>query len=625
MAVRRAMAAVAVAITLVGAVAASSAGATSYTNPVDGRDAPDPFVLRVRTTYYAYTTNAAGGNVPVLRSTDLATWTPAGDALPRLPAWAGPGRTWSPSVLATGSGGYVLYYTALDAMAGHQCIGVATASRPEGPFTDTNGGPFVCQLDRAGSIDPSPFRDAGGTPWLTWKSEPHFAGKPALIWSQQLSADGIRLVGQGIPILDATQEWERGVIEAPSMLSVHGRYFLFYSGNTWDSADYAQSYAVCDSPQGPCRKPLVLALMSQNAALGVGGPGGGEVFADDTGAWWLAYHAWTLPAVGYPAGARTMRLERIAFVNGRPVVNGPTITPTTTRRTERVAGVDRYATAAAFSASTFDPGVPVVYLATGEVFADALAAAPAAGAAGGPVLLVDRFGVPTPTAGELQRLRPQRVVVVGAAGRRPDVVDTTRSLTGGVPLSTIAGVDRYATAASVSASAFAPGVPVVYVATGRTFADALTAGAAGARMKAPVLLVEDRLGAAAAAELRRLQPASVVVLGGTNAVPDTVVADIRALGLPARVARVAGANRYATAAAVSRATYQPDEPRVLVATGTTFADALTAGAAGNPLLLVGPTLPAETHAELDRLDTAVTVLGGEAAVGPRLFAALDLR
>jgi putative cell wall-binding protein len=266
-----------------------------------------------------------------------------------------------------------------------------------------------------------------------------------------------------------------------------------------------------------------------------------------------------------------------------------------------------------------------VYLATGEVFADALAAAPAAGAAGGPVLLVDRFGVPTPTAAELQRLRPQRVVVVGAAGRRADVVDTIRSLTGDVPLTTIAGVDRYATAASVSAAAFAPGVPVVYVATGRTFADALAAGAAGTRRKAPVLLVDDRLGPAAASELRRLQPASVVVLGGTHAVPDAVLADIGALGLPTRVSRVAGANRYATAAAVSRATYQPGEPRVLVATGTTFADALTAGAAGHPLLLVGPTLPAETHAELDRLDSPVTVLGGEAAVGPRLFAALDLR
>jgi putative cell wall-binding protein len=610
------------------AVGAETTAAT-YTNPVVGRDSPDPFVLRVGATYVAYTTNEGGENVPVLTSTDLAHWTHTADALPQLPAWAGPGRNWSPSVLAVDATHYVLYYTALDAAAGHQCIGVATSARPTGPFTDAgpDGQPLMCQLDRAGSIDPSVFRDAAGNPWLTWKSEPHFAGKPALIWTQQLTRDGTRLVGDGVPILDATQPWERGIVEAPSMLPAFGRYFLFYSGGTWDSADYAVSYAVCDSPSGPCRKPSSSAILARNDALGIGGPGGAEVFTDATGAWWLAYHAWTLPAVGYPGGARTMRLERIAFVNGRPVVSGPTVGPETTRRAERVAGADRYATAAAFSAATYAPGVPVVYVAAGDAFPDALAAAPAAGAGGGPVLLVDAFGVPAATAGELRRLAPAKVVVVGAAGRRPGIVATIQSLVGAnVPVTTVAGVDRYATAALVSAGAFAPGVPVVYVATGLTFPDALAAGAAGARRGGPVLLVDGDVPSAVAAELRRLRPESVVVLGGTNAVGEDVVAGIRdVLPTTTVVARLAGADRYATAAALSRATYAPGEPVALVATGTTFADALTAGTAKTPLLLVGATVPPETHTELDRLGSAVTVLGGEAAVGSRLFAALDLR
>jgi putative cell wall-binding protein len=600
----------------------------TYTNPVATQDTPDPFVLRVGDTYVAYTTNDGGENVPVRTSTDLAHWTHTGDALPRLPAWVGPGRNWSPSVLAVDATHYVLYYTALHAQAGHQCIGVATSASPTGPFTDVgpDGQPLMCQLDRAGSIDPSVFRDAAGNPWLTWKSEPHFTGKPALVWTQQLTADGTRLVGSGVPILDATQSWERGIVEAPSMLPAFGRYFLFYSGGTWDSADYAISYAICDSPSGPCRKPSTGAVVARNDALGVGGPGGGEVFTDASGAWWLAYHAWMLPAVGYPGGARTMRLERIAFVNGRPVVSGPTVGPETTRRAERVAGADRYATAAAFSRATFASGVPVVYVAAGDAFPDALAAAPAAGAGGGPVLLVDAFGVPASTATELRRLAPKRVDVVGAAGRRPGVVATIQSLAGaGVPVATIAGVDRYATAALVSGSAFAPGAPVVYVATGRTFPDALAAGAAGARRGGPVLLVDGDVSPAVAAELRRLAPASVVVLGGTDAVGDDVVAGIRAVVPAAAVGRVAGADRYATAAALSRSTYATGEPTALVATGTTFADALTAGTAKTPLLLVGSTLPPETHAELDRLGSAVTVLGGEAAVGARLFAALDLR
>jgi putative cell wall-binding protein len=140
-----------------------------------------------------------------------------------------------------------------------------------------------------------------------------------------------------------------------------------------------------------------------------------------------------------------------------------------------------------------------------------------------------------------------------------------------------------------------------------------------------VLLVDDDVPPGVAAELRRLAPASVVVLGGTDAIGDQVVAGIRAVVPGAPVDRVAGADRYATAAALSRATYAAGEPTALVATGTTFADALTAGTAKTPLLLVGATLPPETHAELDRLGSAVTVLGGEVAVGARLFAALDLR
>jgi len=66
--------------------------------PVYPADFPDPFVLRVGATYYAFATNA-GANVPVLRSTDLVHWQPAGDALPVLARWAILGRTWAPAAL----------------------------------------------------------------------------------------------------------------------------------------------------------------------------------------------------------------------------------------------------------------------------------------------------------------------------------------------------------------------------------------------------------------------------------------------------------------------------------------------------------------------------------------------
>jgi hypothetical protein len=66
-------------------------------------------------------------------------------------------------------------------------------------------------------------------------------------------------------------------------------------------------------------------------------------------------------------------------------------------RTERIAGVDRYATAAAVSASAFSPGVAVAYVATGTSFPDALAGGAAAGLRDAPVLLVARDEVPAAT------------------------------------------------------------------------------------------------------------------------------------------------------------------------------------------------------------------------------------
>ena len=81
----------------------------------------------------------------------------------------------------------------------------------------------------------------------------------------------------------------------------------------------------------------------------------------------------------------------------------------------RLFGIDRYATAAAVSAATFKPGVPVVYLATGLNFPDALAGAAAAGVTGGPLLLADGSTLNPATATELARLKPARIVLLGSS------------------------------------------------------------------------------------------------------------------------------------------------------------------------------------------------------------------
>jgi hypothetical protein len=89
---------------------------------------------------------------------------------------------------------------------------------------------------------------------------------------------------------------------------------------------------------------------------------------------------------------------------------------------QRVAGANRYATAAALSKWAFGANVPVAFIATGANFPDALAAAAAAGAVGGPVLLVSGSSIPASTAAELTRLHPARIVVAGGSNVVSDSV-----------------------------------------------------------------------------------------------------------------------------------------------------------------------------------------------------------
>jgi putative cell wall-binding protein len=196
---------------------------------------------------------------------------------------------------------------------------------------------------------------------------------------------------------------------------------------------------------------------------------------------------------------------------------------------ERWEGPDRYATAAMVSRQVFEPGVAAVYVSTGEGFADALAGGAAGAAAGLPVLLVARDTIPEATAVELERLAPRRIVVLG--GEQAVSGEVLARLAQFAPeLARHSGADRYETAAAISRSAFAAGVPVVFLATGADFPDALGAVPAAARSRAPVLLVErDRIPESTRAELRRLGAPRLIVLGSHGAVSPQVLDDARAL------------------------------------------------------------------------------------------------
>jgi beta-xylosidase len=275
-------------------------------------DSPDPAVLKVGNTWYAYSTQVLFVKVPVRTSTDLVSWSDPAEALPDLPSWAKFGSNWAPSVVDVGDGSFVMWYAARDASSDRQCVSRAVATDPAGPFVDELGAAPVCQLSLGGSIDPHVFTDTDGTRWLYWKSDENALGKPAHLWVAKLSSDATTVTGSPVRILAQSASWESPTIEQPCVTRVGDRFYLFYSGGWWDSADYGIGFAIGSSPTGPFDKVTTTKAWLASSA-DARGPGALDVFEGPNGARWAAYHAWGA-TVGYAdGGARTTRFGVLSF------------------------------------------------------------------------------------------------------------------------------------------------------------------------------------------------------------------------------------------------------------------------------------------------------------------------
>lgn len=286
---------------------------------------------------------------------------------------------------------------------------------------------------------------------------------------------------------------------------------------------------------------------------------------------------------------------------------------------DRIWGANRFATAAALSQAAYVGGAANVMVATGRNFPDALAGSAAAGQYAMPILLVESDSIPAATLNEIDRLNPQKIFVLGGPAAVSEGVRTQlQAYASSGEVERLSGDDRYATAARISAEFYAPNVPAAFIATGIGFADALAGGPAAALNDSPLLLVRSNaIPAATAAELSRLAPQRIYVLGGPGAINDDVAAQLDAY-TTGPVGRLWGADRYATAAAVVRAFWSRGPG--FIATGQNFPDALAGGAVagrnGEPVLLVkGSPFPAATGQEVLRLGSVrLFMLGGPAAV-----------
>ena len=267
----------------------------------------------------------------------------------------------------------------------------------------------------------------------------------------------------------------------------------------------------------------------------------------------------------------------------------------------RWEGHDRYQVSARVS-NQYPVGIARIFVASGEVFTDALSGAPIAPRQSAPILLTRSASLPKTVRDAIVRLKPGSIVVLGGpASVSPEVYAELATLTTG-SVSRWSGPDRYSASAAMSAATFAPGPNRVFVASGLTFPDALSgAPAAGAN--------------------------EVVVLGGSATVGTGVEGQLGTYA--GAVTRWSGSDRFATSAAISKAAFPNGADAVFISSGRVFPDALSAapiaGMKKAPLLLLDTnSIPAVIDAELRRLNpNSITVVGGRATVTDEVFGVLS--
>lgn len=286
-----------------------------YYNPVARYSLPDPTVIQAEDgTFYLYATEDVR-NMPILHSPDLVNWTLVGTAFTKQtrPRFEPRGGLWAPDINRIGDL-YVLYYS-MSVWGGEwTCgIGVATADKPYGPFTDKGKLFRSNEIDVQNSIDPF-YIDDNGKKYLFWGS---FRG----IYGIELSDDGLSLKPGAQKIQIAGTAYEGTYIHKHK-----GYYYLFASVGTCcegPKSTYTTVVGRSKNLFGPYVDKQGRPMMENHHEKVIGkneffvGTGhNSEIITDRAGNDWILYHAVDL---NHPGGRKLM-LDRVRWKQGWPYV-----------------------------------------------------------------------------------------------------------------------------------------------------------------------------------------------------------------------------------------------------------------------------------------------------------------
>lgn len=248
-------------------------------------DFPDPSVIKFGDTYWATaTTSNWAPTFPLLSSKDLVRWKLDGYTFDKLPTWADY-YFWAPEI-SYDKGMIFLYYTA-HKRGGNLCVGIASARKPEGPYTDH--GPIMCQ--EVGSIDAFAMRDETGKLFLIWKEDGNSVNQPTPIWAIEMNEERTAVIGEKKELFRNEVPWEANLVEGVSMIRRGNFFYAFYSaaGCCGRGCTYGIGVARAKNLLGPWRKFEKNPLLTSTAEWKC--PGHGTP-VEMNGKFYFLYHAY---------------------------------------------------------------------------------------------------------------------------------------------------------------------------------------------------------------------------------------------------------------------------------------------------------------------------------------------